>query len=104
MDQAVIPEEGVVIDFLGRKAWTIKIPAIMARRLKPAVIPAFIHREGGRYIGTFYPEVQLSGETDPEKAVLEDTRILSSYIENYIREHPDQWLWIHRRWKRAPEA
>jgi Kdo2-lipid IVA lauroyltransferase/acyltransferase len=104
IDQAVIPEEGVIIDFLGRKAWTIKIPAIMARRLKPAVIPAFIHREGGKYIGTFYPEVQLSGEADPEKAVVEDTRILSSYIENYIREHPDEWLWIHRRWKRAPES
>jgi|WetSurMetagenome_2_1015567.scaffolds.fasta_scaffold01630_7 Kdo2-lipid IVA lauroyltransferase/acyltransferase len=104
MDQAVIPEEGIVIDFLGRPAWTIKIPAIMARRLKPAVVPAFIHREGDRRVGTFYPEVQLSQDPDPEKAMIEDTKILSSYIENYIREHPDEWLWIHRRWKRAPES
>jgi Kdo2-lipid IVA lauroyltransferase/acyltransferase len=104
MDQAVIPEEGVVIDFLGRPAWTIKIPAILARRLKPAVIPAFMHREGNRRIGTFYPEVQLSQDPDPEKAMIEDTRTLTGYIENYIREHPDEWLWIHRRWKRAPES
>jgi Kdo2-lipid IVA lauroyltransferase/acyltransferase len=104
MDQAVIPEEGVIIDFLGRPAWTIKIPAIMARRLKPAVIPAFMHREGDRRIGTFYPEVQFSRDPDTEKAMIEDTRTLSSYIENYIREHPDEWLWIHRRWKRAPES
>jgi KDO2-lipid IV(A) lauroyltransferase len=76
----------------------------MARRLKPAVIPAFMHREGDRYIGTFYPEVQLSQEPDPEKAVVEDTKILSSYIENYIREHPEEWLWLHRRWKRVPES
>jgi Kdo2-lipid IVA lauroyltransferase/acyltransferase len=104
MDQAVIPEEGLIIDFLGRPAWTIKIPAIMARRLKPAVIPAFMHREGDRRIGTFYPEVRLSQEPDPEKAMIEDTKILSSYIENFIREHPDEWLWIHRRWKRVPES
>ncbi len=97
MDQAVIPEEGVVIDFLGRPAWTIKIPAIMARRLKPAVIPAFMHREGNRRIGTFHPEVVLCGDPDAEKAMIEDTRRLSGYIENYIREHPEEWLWIHRR-------
>jgi Kdo2-lipid IVA lauroyltransferase/acyltransferase len=104
MDQAVIPEEGVIIDFLGRPAWTIKIPAIMARRLKPVVIPAFMHREGNRRIGTFYPEVRLSQDPDPEKAMIEDTKTLSGYIENYIREHPEEWLWIHRRWKRAPES
>jgi len=103
MDQAVLPEEGVVIDFLGSPAWTMKIPAMIARKLGATVLPSFIHREGGRYIGTFYPPVVLSHEKDAEKAVVEDTKILSSYIEKYIREHPAEWLWIHRRWKRAPE-
>jgi Kdo2-lipid IVA lauroyltransferase/acyltransferase len=72
--------------------------------LKPAVIPAFIHREGDKYIGTFCPEVKLSDNPDPDQAMIEDTKILSGYIENYIREHPDEWLWIHRRWKRIPES
>ena len=103
MDQAVLPEEGYIIDFLGRGAWTMKIPAIIARKRGAAVIPAFIHREGNRYIGTLYPEVPLSQEKDEEKALIEDTKKFSSYIENYIREHPAEWLWIHRRWKRVPE-
>ncbi len=103
MDQAVLPEEGYIIDFLGRGAWTMKIPAIIARKRGAAVLPAFIHREGKRYIGTLYPEVPLSQEKDEEKALIEDTKKFSSYIENYIREHPAEWLWIHRRWKRVPE-
>jgi Kdo2-lipid IVA lauroyltransferase/acyltransferase len=101
MDQAVLPEEGYIIDFLGRPAWTMKIPALIARKLGAAVLPAFIHREGGRYIGTLYPPVLLSQERDAEKALLEDTRAFSGYIENYIREHPAEWLWMHRRWKRT---
>jgi KDO2-lipid IV(A) lauroyltransferase len=47
--------------------------------------------------------VPLSQEKDEEKALIEDTKKFSSYIENYIREHPTEWLWIHRRWKRVPE-
>ncbi len=103
MDQAVLPEEGYIIDFLGRGAWTMKIPAMIARKRGAAVLPAFIHREGNRYIGTLYPEVPLSQEKDEEKALIEDTKKFSSYIENFIREHPAEWLWIHRRWKRVPE-
>ncbi len=101
MDQAVLPEEGCIIDFLGRPAWTMKIPAIIARKLGAAVLPSFIRREGDKYIGTFYPPVELSQEKDAEKAIMEDTKNFSGYIENYIREHPTEWLWIHRRWKRT---
>jgi KDO2-lipid IV(A) lauroyltransferase len=103
MDQAVLPEEGFIIDFLGRPAWTMKGPALIARKMGAAVLPAFIHREGSKYIGIFYPPVVLSQEKDTEKALIEDTKTFSSYIENFIREHPAEWLWIHRRWKRVPE-
>ncbi len=48
MDQAVIPDEGYVIDFLGRGAWTTKMPALIARKTGAAVLPAFIHRDGRR--------------------------------------------------------
>ncbi|HMK59541.1 MAG TPA: lysophospholipid acyltransferase family protein [Dissulfurispiraceae bacterium] len=101
MDQSVLPEEGYIIDFLGRGAWTTKIPALLARKRGAAVIPAFIHREGNRYMGKIYPDVQLSGEKDDEKAIIEDTKKFSGYIEDYIRKHPSEWLWIHRRWKRV---
>jgi KDO2-lipid IV(A) lauroyltransferase len=103
MDQAVLPEEGYIIDFLGRPAWTMKGPALIARKMGAAVLPAFIHREGSKYIGIFYPPVVLSQEKDTEKALIEDTKTFSRYIENFIREYPAEWLWIHRRWKRVPE-
>jgi len=103
MDQAVLPEEGFIIDFLGRPAWTMKGPALIARKMGAAVVPAFSYRDNGRHVGTIFPAVVLSQDKDEEKALIEDTKAFSSYIENFIREHPAEWLWIHRRWKRVPE-
>src|SRR4030042_3514874 len=66
MDQAVIPDEGYVIDFLGRGAWTTKMPALIARKTGAAVLPAFIQRTDGRYKIKIYPQVKLSGDNDKE--------------------------------------
>ena len=101
MDQAVIPAEGYVIDFLGRGAWTTKMPALIAKKTGAAVLPAFIHRTNIGHRMKIYPEVELSNIVDMESAVLEDTKKFSGFIENYIHEHPAEWLWIHRRWKRV---
>jgi KDO2-lipid IV(A) lauroyltransferase len=101
MDQAVIPAEGYVIDFLGRGAWTTKMPALIARKTGAAVLPVFIHRTNMGHRMKIYPEVELSKIVEMESAVLEDTKNFSGCIENYIYEHPAEWLWIHRRWKRV---
>lgn len=100
MDQAVVPNEGYVIDFLGRGAWTSKIPALIARKTGASVLPMFIHRTDRGHRMKVYPAVQLSNIDDKESAVIEDTKRFSSFIEKYIQEHPSEWLWIHRRWKR----
>ncbi len=101
MDQAVLKDEGYIIDFLGRGAWTTKMPALIARKTGAAILPAFISRDGDRHILSIHPEVQLAQTGDTEEALIEDTRRLSSFIEEYIRQHPSEWLWIHRRWKRV---
>ncbi len=101
MDQAVLADEGYLIEFLGRNAWTTKMPALIARKTGAAVVPAFIHRTNGTHIINIYPEVELSKNNNMENAVMEDTKKFSKYIESYIQEHPTEWLWIHRRWKRA---
>ncbi len=101
MDQAVVREEGYVLEFLGRGAWTTKMPALIARKTGAAVLPAFINREGDRHVVCFYPEIQLARDEDNEKAVIEDTKRFSGFIEDYIKQHPSEWLWIHRRWKRV---
>ncbi|NOZ25793.1 MAG: lysophospholipid acyltransferase family protein [Nitrospirae bacterium] len=101
IDQSVVPSEGVVVDFLGRPAWTIKSPVLIARKTGAAVVPVFIRRKKqGGHVLDIYPEVELSGEEDIEKAVIEDTAKLTSFVERYVMENPAEWLWIHRRWKR----
>jgi KDO2-lipid IV(A) lauroyltransferase len=102
IDQAVLPEEGVIIDFMGMKAWTTKVPSLIARRTSSPVMPAFISRGiDGSHTINLYPEVALSKNENQEEALIEDTKTFSYYIEEYIRQHPAEWLWIHRRWKRA---
>ena len=101
MDQSVLSDEGCVIDFLGRGAWTTKMPAVIARKTGAAALPVFIHRTKRGHRIRVYPEIVLSPTQDLESATIEDTKRFSSFIEEYIREHPDEWLWIHRRWKRV---
>ena len=101
MDQAVLSDEGYVIDFLGRGAWTTKMPALIARKTGAAVLPVFIHRTQKGHKIKIYPAVELANVEDKEAAVLEDTKKFSGFIEKYIKEHPSEWLWIHRRWKRV---
>lgn len=99
MDQAVQPRDGAVIDFLGRGAWTTTMPATIAARTGAALVPGFSHREGRRHIITFYPEIQ-AGDGDP----VATTRLLNRCIEQQIARHPDQWLWVYRRWKRVTDT
>ena len=104
MDQAVLAREGFVIDFLGRGAWTTKMPALIARKTGAAVLPAFIHRTEHGHTIKIFPEVQLLHEDDKEEQLKKDTKNFSSYVEDYIQKYPSEWLWIHRRWKRVKQS
>ena len=99
-DQAVLPEEGVLIEVMGRPAWASKAPAIIARASGAPVVPVFIHREEGRQVITFHPEYSFSGD-ESEAGITRDIQALSRYVEDFVVEHPTQWYWVHRRWKRA---
>lgn len=103
MDQAVLPDEGYVTDFLGRGAWTSKMPALLARKTGAPAVPAFIRRTVEGHEIMVYPELALSSNSNQEEAVKEDTKLFSGFIEDYIKENPSQWLWMHRRWKRVPQ-
>ncbi|MDD2582517.1 MAG: lysophospholipid acyltransferase family protein [Desulfuromonadaceae bacterium] len=102
VDQAVFPEDGALIDFLGRKAWASKAPILLSRRSGTAIVPAFIHREADRHIIEIHPELVFSNDTS-EQGVAADVQTYSSAIENFIVHHPVDWYWVHRRWKRAGE-
>jgi len=97
MDQSVLPEEGILIDFLGSPAWNTKMPVALARRTGAALLPVFIRaKEHGHEI-TIHPAPELTGDD------IADTKLLSSYVEEFIKANPTQWLWIHRKWKRVPK-
>lgn len=98
VDQNVQPHEGVFIDFFGVPACAGSAFVKIAAHTGATVIPGFalwMHTEK-RYVLRFYPPVEITGD------VAADTQRLHSVIEEVIREYPDQWLWIHRRWKTRP--
>lgn len=102
IDQAVLPEEGALINLLGRNAWASKAPVLLARRSGTAVVPAFIHREADRHIIEIHPELVFSNDAT-EQGITADVQKYSRVIENFIMRHPVDWYWVHRRWKRAGE-
>jgi len=100
MDQSVVENEAVITEFLGERAYTMKIPALLAIKTGATVIPSFInYLGGGKHRIRFGKElpVRITGNTEDD--ILFNTRIFTEEIEKYIKEHPSEWLWIHRRWK-----
>ncbi|NJD39018.1 MAG: lysophospholipid acyltransferase family protein [Geobacter sp.] len=102
VDQAVFPEEGCLISFLGRPAWASKAPVLLARKTGIPVVPAFIHYTGDHYLIDLFPELVFSGDKS-EEGWRADVQTYSSAIERFIIQHPTSWYWVHRRWKRAGE-
>jgi KDO2-lipid IV(A) lauroyltransferase len=100
MDQSVVENEAVITEFFGEKVYTMKIPAFLAIKTGAAVLPLFINYLGkGRHRIKFEKEVPIRISGNIEDDILVNTKIFSEYIEQYIKENPTEWLWIHRRWK-----
>ena len=101
MDQSVIRSEGFAIHFLGKNAYALKTPAIIARKTGTPIIPAFIRRTGNGHVIEIGEEIPLAEAGDVDTAILHDTINFSRPIEEFIKTYPADWLWIHRRWKRT---
>jgi KDO2-lipid IV(A) lauroyltransferase len=100
IDQNASPAEGVFVRFFGKMASANSAFVKFAYHSGAKVIPgfAFWNEPQKRYLLRFYPEIPMSGD------VTEDSQRIHSFLEQVIREHPDQWMWIHRRWKTQPEG
>ena len=101
MDTNMTPPQGVFVPFFGVPACTASGLARVALKTGAAVVPGFLIWEASeqRYVLRFLPEVALVSTEDSEADAIENTARLTAVLEDSIRKHPGQWLWMHRRWK-----
>jgi Kdo2-lipid IVA lauroyltransferase/acyltransferase len=99
-------EEGVFVDFFGIPASSTSGLARIALRTDAAVVPGFLCWDGDQkiYRLQFQPAVELTRTGNEEADVCANTARFMKVIEDYVREHPDQWLWVHKRWKTRPRG
>lgn len=104
MDTNMTPPQGVFVKFFGITACTASGLARVALRSGAAVLPGFCVWEETekQYVLHFGPELQFQKTGDAEQDILSATQQCNDVLEAWIRRYPDQWLWIHRRWKTRP--
>jgi len=106
MDQNMTPPQGVFVDFFGIPACTASGIARVALKTDAAVVPAFTIWDPvlGKYRVHFEPAVPLIRTQDNEADVVANTAKFTKILEEFVRKYPDQWLWVHKRWKTRPEG
>lgn len=104
-DQNTTRSAGIFVNFFGKLACTSPVIAILALRYQTPVLPAFVVRTGfdthTLYIGA---EVELTRTGEPQADIEVNTARFNRIIEDFIRQYPDQWFWIHNRWKTQPRS
>jgi Kdo2-lipid IVA lauroyltransferase/acyltransferase len=105
MDQNAIRREGVFAPFFNKPACTNKSLAMIALRSGSPVVPiSNFRRPDGRYTIMFEPEVPIVQTGDMERDCAENTARFNKVIERQVRLHPEQWFWLHERWRTRPSV
>jgi KDO2-lipid IV(A) lauroyltransferase len=111
LDQNMGPDQGVFVEFFGRPACTLGVVAVLAKRFGSPVIPVFIardRRDPTRHRIVFEPPLDFesggAAEAGTDADLVHNTQRYTAVIERRIRERPDHWIWIHKRWKTRPPA
>jgi len=106
MDTNMTPPQGIFVDFFGIPACTASGLARIALRTDAAVVPGFTIWDPAlrKYRLRFDPALELIRSGDLEADIAANTQLFTKVIEDYVRNYPDQWLWVHRRWKTRPEG
>ncbi len=105
IDQNVAREHGVFVDFFGTPACTTTAATLAARRTGAALLPVVCPRSApGRFTVRIGKEIPVAVTGDHRRDILATTAEATAVLEAFIREHPEQWFWVHRRWKTRPEG
>jgi KDO2-lipid IV(A) lauroyltransferase len=98
-------KNGVFVPFFGRPASTVRSPALMALKYGAPILAANCYRSGrNEYRVILTPEIPIPKGPDREKLVERITADVTARLEGFIRQHPEQWMWLHARWKTKPET
>jgi KDO2-lipid IV(A) lauroyltransferase len=106
IDLNTVRNQGVFCDFFGIPACSTTGLATLALRTKAAVVPGFLiwDEKLGKHKLHFEPEVEITSTGDQKEDIYQNTVKFNKVIENIVRLYPDQWMWVHRRWKTRPEG
>jgi len=100
MDQYAGAPVGARVPFFGKAVGSHTALAALALRTGAPVVPAIaVRKPDGRYLIRFEPPLQLEERAEPGAALIANTALFVRHTEGWVREFPEQWLWIHRRWK-----
>ena len=103
MDQNVQEADGIFVTFFGRPASTTTVVAALAAKTGCAIVPGHsVLLPDGRYVVTYEPPLFFESTGDRAADIARLTQRLTACIEAWVRATPEQWLWIHRRWKTQP--
>jgi Lauroyl/myristoyl acyltransferase len=104
MDTNMTPPQGIFVDFFGIPACTASGMARIGLRTDAAVVPGFTIWDSAlrKYRLHFDPAVKLIRTGDDDADIVANTALFTKVIEEYVRKYPEQWLWVHRRWKTRP--
>ena len=103
-DQDPSLRDGVIVDFFGQRTNAFTGAAAIARRCGVPIFPVFIHREpNGHHILTVDPPIMVEKTDDRAADVLRVTQRINTRIEEWIRIYPEEWFWLHDRWKSLRE-
>jgi len=95
---------GVFVDFFGKKAATAKGSVVFALRAKAPIVPMFIYRnKDNTQTLVIEPEAETLEGNDLDETIQLNAQKLTNIIERYVRQHPAEWGWVHRRWKARPK-
>jgi KDO2-lipid IV(A) lauroyltransferase len=105
-DQNTMPEEGAFVDFFGKAACTTTGIARVALHTDAAVVPGYAVWDAGigKYRLRFEPAVELVRTGETERDIFVNTQKFAKVIEDIIRKYPEQWVWVHARWKTRPKG
>lgn len=100
IDQNTAAEEGVLVDFFGHPARTSPVAALLARARDVPVLPTLSRRlPDGRHLMVIFPAIPMVKTRKAQADLVRHLALQNRAIEAWVRAAPEQWLWLHRRWK-----